>query len=56
VGEALIMTGAGQGVGLPAGRGDQGVGRRIGGVEADLDCVARDLRELLTHPADARRE
>jgi biopolymer transport protein ExbB len=31
-------------------------GRLIGRIEADLEGFARDLRELLTHPAGQDRE
>jgi biopolymer transport protein ExbB len=51
VGEALIMTAAGLAVAIPAVLGYNVFGRRIGRIEADLEGFARDLRELLTHPA-----
>jgi biopolymer transport protein ExbB len=51
VGEALIMTAAGLAVAIPAVLGYNIFGRRIGRIEADLEGFARDLRELLTHPA-----
>jgi biopolymer transport protein ExbB len=56
VGEALIMTAAGLAVAIPAVLGYNVFGRRIGRIEADLEGFARDLRELLAHPADAKRE
>ena len=56
VGEALIMTAAGLAVAIPAVLGYNVFGRLIGRIEADLEGFARDLRELLTHPADHRRE
>jgi biopolymer transport protein ExbB len=56
VGEALIMTAAGLAVAIPAVLGYNVFGRLIGRIEADLEGFARDLRELLTHPAGARRE
>ncbi|GAB3765979.1 MotA/TolQ/ExbB proton channel family protein [Ramlibacter monticola] len=51
VGEALIMTAAGLAVAIPAVLGYNIFGRLIGRIEADLEGFARDLRELLTHPA-----
>jgi biopolymer transport protein ExbB len=51
VGEALIMTAAGLAVAIPAVLGYNVYGRLIGRIEADLEGFARDLRELLTHPA-----
>jgi biopolymer transport protein ExbB len=51
VGEALIMTAAGLAVAIPAVLGYNVFGRVIGRIEADLEGFARDLRELLTHPA-----
>jgi biopolymer transport protein ExbB len=51
VGEALIMTAAGLAVAIPAVLGYNVFGRLIGRIEADLEGFARDLRELLTHPA-----
>ena len=56
VGEALIMTAAGLAVAIPAVLGYNVFGRLIGRIEADLEGFARDLRELLAHPAGARRE
>ena len=56
VGEALIMTAAGLAVAIPAVLGYNVFGRLIGRIEADLEGFARDLRELLTHPADQKRE
>lgn len=54
VGEALIMTAAGLAVAIPAVLGYNVFGRLIGRIEADLEGFARDLRELLTHPAGHR--
>jgi biopolymer transport protein ExbB len=51
VGEALIMTAAGLAVAIPAVLGYNVFGRRIARIEADLEGFARDLRELLVHPA-----
>jgi biopolymer transport protein ExbB len=51
VGESLIMTAAGLAVAIPAVLGYNIFGRLIGRIEADLEGFARDLRELLTHPA-----
>jgi biopolymer transport protein ExbB len=51
VGESLIMTAAGLAVAIPAVLGYNIFGRVIGRIEADLEGFARDLRELLTHPA-----
>ena len=51
VGEALIMTAAGLAVAIPAVLGYNIFGRLIGRIEADLEGFARDLRELLAHPA-----
>ena len=51
VGESLIMTAAGLAVAIPAVLGYNVFGRFIGRIEADLEGFARDLRELLTHPA-----
>jgi len=51
VGESLIMTAAGLAVAIPAVLGFNIYGRFIGRIEADLEGFARDLRELLTHPA-----
>ena len=56
VGEALIMTAAGLAVAIPAVLGYNVFGRLIGRIEADLEGFARDLRELLAHPAGERRE
>lgn len=56
VGEALIMTAAGLAVAIPAVLGYNVFGRRIGRIEADLEGFARDLRELLAHPAPARED
>src|SRR3982751_3649664 len=53
VGEALIMTAAGLAVAIPAVLGYNIYGRLIGRIEADLEGFARDLRELLTHGAQA---
>ncbi len=52
VGEALIMTAAGLAVAIPAVLGYNIFGRVIGRIEADLEGFARDLRELLAHPAN----
>lgn len=46
VGEALIMTAAGLAVAIPAVLAYNVLGRYIGGIEADLEGFARDLREL----------
>ena len=51
VGEALIMTAAGLAVAIFAVLGYNIFGRIIGRIEADLEGFARDLRELLAHPA-----
>ncbi len=51
VGEALIMTAAGLAVAIPAVLAYNVLGRYIGGIEADLEGFARDLRELMAHPA-----
>ena len=51
VGEALIMTAAGLAVAIPAVLAYNVLGRSIGRIEADLEGFARDLRELLAHPA-----
>ena len=51
VGESLIMTAAGLAVAIPAVLGYNVFGRVIGRIEADLEGFARDLRELLVHPA-----
>lgn len=56
VGEALIMTAAGLAVAIPAVLGYNVFGRLIGRIEADLEGFARDLRELLVHPAAPRQE
>ena len=56
VGEALIMTAAGLAVAIPAVLGYNVFGRLIGRIEADLEGFARDLRELLAHPAGERKE
>ena len=56
VGEALVMTAGGLAVAIPAVLGYNVFGRRIGRIEADLEGFARDLRELLAHPAGERRE
>lgn len=53
VGESLIMTAAGLAVAIPAVLGYNIYGRLIGRIEADLEGFARDLRELLTHDANA---
>ncbi|MGD9773906.1 MotA/TolQ/ExbB proton channel family protein [Diaphorobacter sp.] len=57
VGEALIMTAAGLVVAIPAVLAYNWFGRVIGGIEADLEGFARDLRELLidTHAVDPGR-
>jgi biopolymer transport protein ExbB len=52
VGEALIMTAAGLAVAIPAVLGYNVFGRLIGRIEADLEGFARDLRELMSHPAE----
>jgi biopolymer transport protein ExbB len=49
VGEALIMTAAGLAVAIPAVLAYNVLGRYIGGIEADLEGFARDLRELMAH-------
>lgn len=49
VGEALIMTAAGLAVAIPAVLAYNVLGRYIGGIEADLEGFARDLRELMIH-------
>ncbi len=51
VGESLIMTAAGLAVAIPAVLAYNVLGRSIGRIEADLEGFARDLRELLAHPA-----
>jgi biopolymer transport protein ExbB len=53
VGESLIMTAAGLAVAIPAVLGYNIFGRLIGRIEADLEGFARDVRELLAHPAPA---
>jgi len=53
VGEALIMTAAGLAVAIPAVLAYNVFGRQIDRIEADLEGFARDLRELLAHPAGA---
>lgn len=55
VGEALIMTAAGLAVAIPAVLAYNVFGRLTGRVEADLEGFARDLRELLAHPAPEPR-
>ena len=55
VGEALIMTAAGLAVAIPAVLAYNILGRQIGRIEADLEGFARDLRELLIHPASDKR-
>ena len=47
VGEALVMTAAGLAVAIPAVLGYNVLGRRISRIEADLEGLAHDLRELL---------
>ena len=47
VGEALVMTAAGLAVALPAVLAYNVFGRIIGGVEAELEGFAHDLRELV---------
>lgn len=47
VGEALVMTAAGLAVALPAVLAYNLMGRRIARLEADLEGLAHDLRELL---------
>ena len=47
VGESLVMTAAGLAVAIPAVLAFNIYGRLIGGIEADLEGFARDLRELL---------
>jgi biopolymer transport protein ExbB len=54
VGEALIMTAAGLAVAIPAVLAYNVFGHLIGRIEADLEGFARDLRELLVHPAPGR--
>ena len=49
VGEALIMTAAGLAAAIPAVLAYNVLGRYIGGIEADLEGFARDLRELMAH-------
>ena len=51
VGEALVMTAAGLAVAIPAVLAYNVLGRQIVRIEADLEGFARDLRELLVHPA-----
>lgn len=51
VGEALVMTAAGLAVAIPAVLAYNVFGRLIARIEADLEGFARDLRELLVHPA-----
>jgi biopolymer transport protein ExbB len=51
VGEALIMTAAGLAVAIPAVLAYNVLGRTINRIEADLEGFARDLRELMRHPA-----
>lgn len=51
VGEALVMTAAGLAVAIPAVLAYNVLGRQIARIEADLEGFARDLRELLVHPA-----
>lgn len=51
VGEALVMTAAGLAVAIPAVLAYNVLGRQISRIEADLEGFARDLRELLVHPA-----
>jgi biopolymer transport protein ExbB len=51
VGESLIMTAAGLMVAIPAVLAYNVLGRAVGRIEADLEGFARDLRELLGHPA-----
>jgi len=51
VGESLIMTAAGLAVAIPAVLAYNVLGRSVGRIEADLEGFARDLRELLAHPA-----
>ena len=46
VGEALIMTAAGLAVAIPAVLAYNVLGRSIGRIEAQLEGLARDLREL----------
>lgn len=54
VGEALIMTAAGLAVAIPAVLAYNVFGRVIGRIEADLEGLAFDLRELLAaRPAGA---
>ncbi|WP_311222357.1 MULTISPECIES: MotA/TolQ/ExbB proton channel family protein [unclassified Acidovorax] len=53
VGEALVMTAAGLAVALPAVLAYNVFGRIIGGVEAELEGFAHDLRELLLDTADS---
>jgi biopolymer transport protein ExbB len=50
VGEALIMTAAGLAVAIPAVLAYNVFGRVIGGIEAELEGFARDLRELALSP------
>jgi biopolymer transport protein ExbB len=45
------MTAAGLAVAIPAVLGYNIFGRLINRIEADLEGFARDLRELLMHPA-----
>jgi len=53
VGEALVMTAAGLAVAIPAVLGYNVLGRRISRIEADLEGLAHDLRELLAGPGGA---
>lgn len=53
VGEALVMTAAGLAVALPAVLAYNVFGRIIGGVEAELEGFAHDLRELLLDAPEA---
>jgi biopolymer transport protein ExbB len=49
VGEALVMTAAGLVVAIPAVLAYNVFGRLIGRIEADLEGLASDLRELMRH-------
>ena len=54
VGEALVMTAAGLAVAIPAVLAYNVFGHRIGRLEADLECFARDLRDLLLTAPEER--
>lgn len=50
LGEALVMTAAGLLVAIPAVLGHNALGRRIARIEAALEGLAHDLRDLLAAP------